>query len=219
LKLDVKHQNPSIKGSLLVDQAKLIKEDRAYFFQLKARIDGLLTANLLYGKQPQLKACVFLCPEASIFEPYEGNFLKAYEIDSVLRIETEKIDGSKKWDRVDITPNPSFLKEANWVDAGEELVDALDKDFSSSKRFIFLWDKAKISPRSIEDIARKMEEKKNLRYSISIQIRYKEKTDDINRGDKLFVPVLGQKVSIQDPNGQITGGELHIAVTPLLIEN
>lgn len=219
LKLDVKHQNPSIKGSLLVDQAKLIKRDMGYFFQLKARVDGLIEANLLYGKQPRLKDSIFLCPEADIFDPYEGNFLKAYEIDSVLRIETEKMEMSKTWDRVDITPNPSFLKEANGVDAGEELLDALDKEFSSSRHFIFLWNKSKISTRSIESIVRKMEEEKNLRYNISIKIRYKEKTDDINRGDKLFVPELRQKISIREPNGQITGGEVWIAVTPLSIGN
>jgi hypothetical protein len=196
-----------------VDQARLIKGDRGYFFQLKARVNGILEAHLLYGKQPQLKAGVFLCPEADIFEPYEGNFLKAYEINSVLKIENENMDMSKKWDRVDITPTPSFLNQANRVAACEELVDALDKEFSSSKRFIFLWKKSKISPESIENIAPTMEEEKRMRYNISIKIRYKNKTDHINRGDILFVPDLRQKMSIREPNGQITAGEIHIVVT------
>lgn len=210
LRLEVKHQNPLAIGYLLVDQARLKKGDKGYFVELKAKADGLIVADLLYSRQPRLTAGLFSCPEADLFDPYKVNFLKAYEISSGLRIVSEMMN--KKWDRINIAIDPFLLKEVNLVDASEKFLDALDKEFSSSKDFIFLWDKSKVSTKSIENIALRIEQEKRLKYNISINIRYKEKTETISRGEKLFVPDLRQKISIKEPNGKLTGGEVWIGI-------
>jgi len=210
LSLEIKHQNPLVKGSLMVDQARIIRGDMGYFVELKAKVDGFLKADLLYGRQTQLRTGFFSCPEADIFEPNRVNFLKAYEVSSGLRIKSETID--KNWARVAIVIDPFLLNKANLIDASEEFLDALDKEFSSSKDFVFLWDKPRVSTKSIENIALRIEQEKRLRYNISVKIRYKEKTKEISRGEKAFVPDLRQKISVKESNGQLNGGEVWIGI-------
>jgi hypothetical protein len=212
LRLEAKHQKPSETGYLLVDQARLIKGDKGYFVELKAKAGGFLKADLLYSRRGQLNTGFFPCPEADIFEPYQVNFLKAYEISSGLSIKPEMID--ETWYRLNIGIDSFLLEKANLVDASEEFLDALDKEFSSSKDFTFFWDRSKISTKNIENIARRIEEERRLRYNISINMRYKEKTETISMGGKLFVPDLRQKVSIKEPDGKLTGGEVWIGIKP-----
>ena len=109
MRLGIRHQDPLTKGYFLTDRARIISGDKGYSVELKAKAEGLLEADLLYGKHSQLKTGFFSCPEDALFEPYKMNFLKAYEIKRSLRIESEAID--KKWDKIIITIHPFWIDE------------------------------------------------------------------------------------------------------------
>lgn len=214
LRLGVSHEDPLVKGHLLVDQARLISGDNGYSVELKAKADGLFKADILYGKQPQLKVGFFSCPEAGLFEPQKVSFLKAYEIrgDLGIGIDSEVID--ERWNNLNVTIDLLCLEEARFVDACEGLLDALDKEFSSFKDLIFFWDKSRVTTKSIEDIASQMEQESGLKYNVSIIIRYKEGIEEINRNG-MFTPRLRQKISVKESNGHLNGGEIWIDAEPV----
>lgn len=210
LRLGIKHQDPSIKGCLLVDQAKLIRMNESYFIELKAKVNGFLRVDLLYGNQTSLKTGFFSCPDSGLFEPYKISFLKAYEIKHFLRFESEMID--RKWNKIKISLYPFLLKEAALVNECEEFLDILDKEFSSSKDLIYVWNKSKVTLENVENIASALEQKKVLKYNFSLKSKYKKKTEELNRNGKQFVPNIRQRISVKESTSELVGGEVWIGV-------
>lgn len=209
LRLGIKHRDPLMHGYLFIDQARLMERNKGCLFELKAKAIGQIEAGLLYGRQPQLKTGLFSCPEADLFEPYILTFLKTYDIKQSLKIESKVIN--EEWDEIHIVIDPSLLKEARFIDECEELLDTLDKEFSSSQDFIFLWDKLKVA-KNLEDIISQMEQRKKLRYNILIKIIDKNTTEEIARNGTSFIPQLRQNISVKEPNGKVVGGEIWIGI-------
>ncbi|MBC6930274.1 MAG: hypothetical protein DWB56_15180 [Candidatus Jettenia sp.] len=212
LRLGIKHRDPLIHGYLFIDQARLIERNKSYLFELKAKAIGQIEAGLLYGRQPQLKTSLFSCPEAELFEPYTVTFLKTHEIKQSLKIESKVIN--EEWDEIHIVIDPSLLKEAKFIDECEELLDTLDKEFSSSQDFVFLWDKSKVMS-NLEDIILSTEQRTKLKYHILMKITYKNTREEITRNGTSFIPQLRQNISVKEPNGKVVGGEIRIGVEQL----
>lgn len=212
LRLGIKHRDPLIHGYLFIDRARFIEKNESYLFELKAKAIGQIEAGLLYGRQPQLKTGLFSCPEAELFEPYTATFLKTHEIKQSLKIESKVIN--EEWDEIHIVIDPSLLKEARLIDECEELLDTLDKEFSSSQDFIFLWDKSKVMS-NLEDIILSTEQRTKLKYNILMKIMYKNTREEITRNGTSFIPQLRQNISVKESNGKVVGGEIWIGTEPL----
>ena len=213
LKLGIAHEQPMEEGYLLIDQAKIVDSENGYSFRLKAKTKGMLRADLLYGKHPQLKVGLFSCTEAGLFEPEETSFFSAYEIEPDLGVKSKKLN--KEWDEVDIPIDSFLLEKGRFIDECEGLLDALNNEFSASEDFAFLWDKSKVTTKDIKQIASKVERGKELKFDVSVKMRYKDKSVEVNsNGGGLFVPELRQKVSLKESNGQLTGGEVWVGIAP-----
>jgi hypothetical protein len=209
LRVIIQHQDPLVNGYLFVDQARFVEKDKEYSVELRAKALGLTEADILYGKQPQLKTGLFSCPETNVFDPYKIDFLKVYEIEHSLKAESRVIN--EEWDRINIIIGASSLREARLVHECEELLDSLDKKLSVSKDFTFLWDRGKMIE-YLENIISQMEQKKTLKYQVLIKIASRDQTEEVARNGTSFVPKLKQNISIKEPDGKLVGGEVRVGV-------
>jgi len=208
LRLGIKHQNPEQQGYLLVDQAKLIVKDNKHFIEVRASVDGLVNAAMFYSRYDHIQKGLFSCPEADVFEPFKTNFIRMHEIRHGLKFESRAED--TQWKSLSMEIPPALLAQAISLDACEELLDRLDKEFSSPEHIMFLWDKAMVTTKKIDPIVNALKQEKDLSYDLLIKINDKGKLEEINIGQQLFVPQVKQKISVKKNSGQIVGGEIWI---------
>lgn len=211
LRLGIGCRDPLKKGHLLIDHANLVVRENGHFLELKLKAEGdFYEAKLLYGRKPQLKTGLFSCRR---LEPEKASFLKAYRLLPDLRARYEEMD--KGWCKMTIAIDPLSLRDAGFIDRAEELLDTLDKEFSTSRDSAFLWDKSRVTTEKLEDIASRMEKEGALRYDISVESWNEKDMEKINRGKTIppnLSPTLRQKISVKESNDQTVWGEICIHV-------
>jgi hypothetical protein len=211
LKLGVGSTDPKKPGEVRLKNAALTRGPQGPVFELQGEVQGDLAADLLYAKDFRWHQGLFSCPEASLFEPVELNFLKAYAVKTGLE---PIMAGPSAARRINIPLRGFWLDQTRRVAAAAELLDLLDDRFKVAGKFNFLWDKAGISPPTLEAAAAAWDQGKGLKSHIALKLRDRQGTKEIRRTPVPFNPQLRQKIAIQEAPGRIIGGEVWIAIDP-----
>jgi hypothetical protein len=167
---------------------------------------------LLYARDFHLHQGLFACPEASLFEPRDLHFLKAYAVKTGLNVVMAK-PGAQEGS-IGIPLTGFWLNQTREVAAGAELLDLLEQKFKVDDKSTFLWDKARVTSQALAGSASAWEQGKGLKSHIALKLRDRQGTREIRRAPTPFTPNLRQKIALKDAHGRITGGEVWIAVTP-----
>jgi hypothetical protein len=212
LRAHIQHQGPKIIGELVIDQARLMHVGGEWFVELFSKTTGTLQISLLYGRHVGLNSGYLACPEAGQFDPHARSFIRAYRVESLLTVTSEPSDGG--WTRVVVPMNARFLQEAQEMDRCEELLERLEKRFSSAGNLTFVWDKAKVTKQEVENIVSGLERETGRRYKVSVEVQEKKQRTELGRNNRLFVPKIRQKIALKDPRGVLTAGEVWIGTDP-----
>jgi hypothetical protein len=210
LRLGVTGPDARVPGVLRLARAALQSGSQSTSFQLKAKTTGQLKADLLYAGDSQLGAGLFTCEAADIFEPHPVSFLGAYPIRTELSSSAAKIDSN--WDKVDIQLDDFLLREADALAVCYELVSAMQKKFSASNEYLFLWDQRQLTPEGLNQLASSFEKNRNCRFHVKIELRTPRGSTEIQKDPTPFDPHLRQMLAVRNAQGEITGGSVWIAV-------
>jgi hypothetical protein len=212
LRAHIQHQDPKIIGELVVDQAPLMLVSGEWVIELISKTIGTLQVSLLYGRHAGLSSGYLACPEAGQFEPRAMSFVRAYRAESLLTFTSEPSDGG--WTRTVVPMKARLLQEAQEMDRCEELLDRLEKRYSSAGNLTFVWDKVKVTKQEVENIVSILEKETGRRYKVSIEVQEKKQRTELGRNNRLFVPKIRQKIALKDPRGVFTAGEVWIGSDP-----
>lgn len=210
LRLGVAGTEPSVPGVLRLVRASVTGDGEGSAFSLKARVSGLIRADLLYASDGRPATGMFACPAADLFDPVKVDFLMCYPIVTEIPPTFSRHDA--QWDEIVIPLDRSSLMEAADTAACFELLSRLDQSFSSSKEYAFLWDESKITTTSLGLISSSLEETGELRFRVRIELADKRGRREIGRDPTSFVPNLQQAMACRNERGDITGGVVSIAL-------
>ena len=210
LKLGVGSTDPEKPGEVRLKNAILSQDVQGPVFELQGAVRGDLAADLLYARDFHLHQGLFACPEASLFEPRDLHFLKAYAVKTGLNVVMAK-PGAQEGS-IGIPLTGFWLNQTREVAAGAELLDLLEQKFKVDDKSTFLWDKARVTSQALAGLASAWEQGKGLKSHIALKLRDRQGTREIRRAPIPFNPQLLQKIAIQEAPGRITGGEVWIAV-------
>lgn len=210
LRLGVASREPGVPGVLSLVRAVVTGDGEGLAFSLKANVSGLIRADLLYAGDCRPATGMFACPAAELFEPVKVEFLKCYPVRTEIPPTFAKHDG--QWDEIIIPLDRFSLMKAGDTAACFELLSRLDRSFSSSKEYAFLWDESKITAQSLGMISSPLEEPHRLRFHVKIELLSKRGRREIARDPTSFVPDLQQAIACRNERGDITGGVVSIAL-------
>ena len=210
LRLGVAGPKAKVPGTLRLAEAVLVKNGQGVSFVLKAKTTGHLKASLLYAGDTQLASGLFTCPAAGFFEAQPVQFLGVYPIRTELSSTAKKIDS--QWDRVTLQLDDFLLKEGEAVAACHWLLTAMQNKFSASNENLFLWDQSQLTPQSLNQLASSLEEGRNCRFHVNIELHAPQSRTEIQRDPTPFEPQLRQMIAARNAQGKITGGSVMIAV-------
>jgi hypothetical protein len=117
-----------------------------------------------------------------------------------------------QWDNVAIPLEDLQVKIGNLLAACIELLSGLEQNFSASKDYVFLWDRSKITSKSLQLIAASLGKEKGLEFHVKIVLRDRKEEIAISKDPTPFAPQLRQMMAVQDTRGKIIGGEVWLAV-------
>jgi hypothetical protein len=210
LKLGVDSTDPEKPGEVRLQKAALRRDAQEPVFELQGAVRGDLAADLLYARDFHLHQGLFACPEASLFEPRDLHFLKAYAVKTGLKVVMPKPGAQEGGISIPLTG--FWLKQTREVAAGAELLDLLEQKFKVDDKSTFLWDKARVTSQALAGLASAWEQGKVLKSHIALILRDRQGTREIRRSPIPFNPHLRQKITLKDPRGQVTGGEVWIGL-------
>lgn len=210
LRLRVAGRKPQAPGTLRLAQAALVRGDRGWTFVLKAKAAGVLKADLLYAGATRLESGLFTCTDAGLFGAHPVKFLPAHPIRTDMTSTSTKLD--PQWDNVAIPLEDFWVKEGDAIAACVELLSGLEQNFSASKDYVFLWDRSKITSKSLNLIASSLEKEKGLKFHVKIVLRDQKGEIEISKDPTPFDPQLKQMMAVQNTQGKIIGGKVWLAV-------
>jgi hypothetical protein len=208
LRLSVRHTAPDKQGYLMVDKAGLAYEDKKFFLEISATAEGTLAADLFYSRHKDMQTIYLSCPEADVFEPFKAEHLRLYAVQTGLKM--QPFSRPENWTTLRSELGPHLLIKASAIDACEQVLERIDKEFSAPEHLPFLWQKSLLTTSAIERILSASPDRPNMDYSLSITLNNKGKTELLNIGSSSFVPIVVQKIAVSDGPGRIIPGELRI---------
>jgi hypothetical protein len=210
LRLGVTGPEAQIPGTLRLAKAALVHSGQGVSFLLKAKTTGHLKSDLLYAGDTRLVSGLFTCAEADLFEAHPARFLGVYPVHTEIASTVTKID--PQWDRVAIQLEEFRLKEGEAIATCYGLLTAMEKKFSASNEHLFLWDQSQLTPQGLNLLASSLEQGRNYRFHVNIELRAPQGNTEIQRDSIPLVPQLRQMIAARNAQGKITGGSVMIAV-------
>jgi len=209
-RLGVADPQAETPGWLQVDQARLRVDHKGLTLEITAKAQGQVQADLLYAPGTDLSTALFTCPAAGIFDAYPASFLPAYEVR--MKAVPSASPSAASWKRVNFSLGDLAVEETKRVALGCQLLGALARELSASKKFAFLWDGARISSQALERMARTTEAESERKFRLILRLHDRQGEREISRGPGPFVPQVRQMVAVRDARDKVTGGEVWIGV-------
>jgi hypothetical protein len=210
LRLGVAGPEAQVPGTLRIEESALVADGKGVSFILKAKTNGQLKPELLYAGDTSLSSGLFNCPAAGLFEPHPVKFLGVYPIRTELHFTTSKID--LQWDKIIIRADEFQIRETQSVAACYGLLAGLEKEFSASKEYLFLWDQSQLTPDRVGQVASYFERSQNYKFNVSIELRSPKGKTQIQPDSTPFLPQLRQTIAVRNAQAKITGGIIMLAV-------